>query len=393
MRLRCLLLPGLFLLACHAQEPATPTADAAVTDWRAEVERACTSPRYGLRLGAARKVAAAGDAAVPAIRAFADQHGSNAIPQALVDAIADQAATSGAATRALLASWANDQAFYWRPHALRGIAEARDPAHLPLCARLLADPAWLVRVYAAAAHFVPGQPLAGGPALDGLGDPDPRAQVKLAAWLLGNGETAGVPLLVQALGDARTFLGDPWGQRRAQEAFAALKRWLGSDFGYRSEVDLETNDEALARLQTALQERHGIAVERPLPIEDLGHRYVGGIEVLSCRHGDLFLRWTAGGNVVVGLDERRSLALRPAAWTALDATRTGLQLDPAVGVVICDSMRLRWSAPDLHSRIAPASLPEAAVAWLKQFAAAIEEAGDAALAEGLRTRLAQFASR
>ena len=76
-----------------AQDPAT-------ADWTKDVERAFTSPRYGLRLAAARKVAKAGDPAVPAVRAFAQQQGANAVPSALVDAYADDAPPDALATLA-----------------------------------------------------------------------------------------------------------------------------------------------------------------------------------------------------------------------------------------------------------------------------------------------------
>ena len=48
-----------------------PLGQDPAADWPKEVERACTSPRYGLRLAAARKVAKGGGAAVPAIVAWA----------------------------------------------------------------------------------------------------------------------------------------------------------------------------------------------------------------------------------------------------------------------------------------------------------------------------------
>ena len=68
----------------HAQ---APKADA--EDWSKHVEKACTSPRYGLRLAAAKKVAQGGDAAIPAVLAWTEKNGVNTLPVALVEAIAD----------------------------------------------------------------------------------------------------------------------------------------------------------------------------------------------------------------------------------------------------------------------------------------------------------------
>ena len=62
-------------------------------------------------------------------------------------------------------------------------------------------------------------------------------------------------------------------------------------------------------------------------------------------------------------------------------------------VVVCDSIRLRWDKPALHSKIAPASLPLPAANWLKQLAQAIEDAGAPRPAAALRAGLEQFAAR
>ena len=97
-------------------------------DWAKDVERACTSPRYGLRRAAARKVAAAGAAAVPAIREFVQKKGRDAIPSVLVDMIADDPGLDALVIE-LLREWADDRDFYWRASAMRG----RPPASNRRC--------------------------------------------------------------------------------------------------------------------------------------------------------------------------------------------------------------------------------------------------------------------
>jgi hypothetical protein len=368
-----------------AQEPAT--------DWAKEVDRACTSPRYGLRLAAARKVAAAGDAPVPAIRAFAAQRGKDAIPAALVEAIADANAAGGEVT-ALLREWAADGDFFWRGQAMKGLA-LRARAQADGGAALFAvfdahrnDPAWLARTFARFGHRLlrPESALA-------FDDDDPRAATKLAALLLQHGQPVALQPLFDALADGRTFLGDPWGQRRAREALAALRAWLGDAHGYREDGSFADNRASIAALLAAARAKSGQALAMPEALADADPPPAGGIEILSCKHGDLFLAWTADGEVRTGLAGGETLRLDPERWAALSRRRTALQLAPVVGVVICDSMRLRFDEPELHARVAPRALPEPAANWLKQLAAAFEEAQRPGLAGALRTRLAQFVAR
>jgi hypothetical protein len=193
-----------------------PSQDEAASDWRKEVERACTSKRYGLRLAAARKVAEAGAAAVPAIREWADEHGRNELPAALVDAVAGQTHVEAEVVQ-LLTEWANDRDFYWRAQAMRGLAlrapRLRDAATdlRGQFERFRGDPAWLMRTHA---RF--GLALLGGTAVWADAENDPRARVRLCALLLETPPAGGTvpPLqpLFDALADERTFLGDPWGR-------------------------------------------------------------------------------------------------------------------------------------------------------------------------------------
>lgn len=359
------------------------------TDWAKDVDRACTSPRIGLRIAAAKKVATAGAAAIPALQAWVATNGANALPVTLVEAFADHGGND-AAVLELLGAWATDVEFYWRAQALRGLALRRLAPHRPLFARGANDPAWLYRTWARIGLWVADQPLVGGPVLDGLLDPDPRAQVKLAAWLFSNGENAGAGILMGALCDERTFLGDPWGRRRCREALTALQTKITGNLEFDADKDTRENIESLSRIHSWFIDRAHARVPEPVPITDTGRAFVGGIEIASCRHGDLLLRWTADGFVWPGLAETRSVRLPPTTWQKLWQERTALQLDQQVGVVICDKLRLQLDEPAVHAAVAPAALPKAAADWLKQLAAAIEEGGDRDLAEQLRTRLRQF---
>jgi hypothetical protein len=136
-----------------------------------------------------------------------------------------------------------------------------------------------------------------------------------------------------------------------------------------------------------------MAIGAPAHLVDPAVTFTGGIEILSCRNGDLFLRWTADGHLHVGLEDKKTVALPAAAWKQLSDGAAALHLDPQTGVVICDKLRLMLGHDGGHGVIAPAAMPAAVADWLKQLGAAIEEAGDHALATALHDRLQQFAAR
>jgi hypothetical protein len=375
--------------ATVAQEPAT--------DWSIEVERACTNARYGLRLAAARKVAEAGDAAVPAVQAFEKQRGKDAVPVSLVEAFA-QRGGNGTLTLGLLQGWAADRDCFWRGQAMLGLAQrARENADIAkACADLfqkhLTDPAWLTRTHA---RF--------GARKTDLPEPDPRAKSRLAGLLLAQGDASKVADLVEALADERTFLGDPWGKRRALEAFNALKAWLGDDCGYQPAASWAENRERAARLCAAIAAKAPAAITAPASaLTDSVGPPAGGIEILSCKLGDLFLCWSSDGTLSAGLTGEQHVNLPREKFLAWAGGHWEIRNDGQQGVVICDKLRLKWdqaglgsksdqSGVALHFVAAPHALPQATVDWLRSLALLIEEGGSAALAGALRERLQQFA--
>ncbi len=366
--------------------------DPATTDWPKAVDTACKSMSYGKRLAAARSVAGGGAAAVPAIRAFAQKNGPDALPLALVEAIADQT-TVDAPVLDLLLEWAKNGSFYWRGQAMRGLAlrapklPERRSEFEPLFAAHHDDPAWLMRCYA---RF--GTMLLGAATVPGAPESDPRAQVKLTTLLLAQGKVPPLQPLFKALADERTFQGDPWGQRNAREAHLALKNWLGDAHPLPDGGSFADKESAIQSLLAAARRKSGQELVAPLPAVDPATPFVGGIELLSCKHGDVFVQWTADGVVRGGIDAAVSVALPAEVWASLSKERTEQTLPASLGVVVCDALRLRWSAPDVHVKIAPGSLPAATTNWLKHLAAAIEEAGQLPLAARLRSGLEQFAA-
>lgn len=366
--------------------------DPASTDWTKEVERACTSPRYGLRLAAARKVAKAGALAVPAVRTFAQAQGLNTLPAALVEAFADDA-PADALTLQLLVDWANDRDFYWRAAALRGLAlrlgqaGKRSDELRTLCASYHDDPAWLMRTHA---RF--GSALAGDDSVLQLPEADPRARARLPMLLLQQGKVPPLQPLLDALADERTFQEVQWGAQVATEVHKTLKAWLGEAHPLAGGGSFADTATALQAMLAACEKKSGQDLTLPTVRKD-ATSFAGGIEMLSCKHGDQFVQWTADGVVHLGVDAAVQVRVPAPSWDAVTKERTQLAIPETMGAVVCDALRLRWAEPAVHAKAAPASLPAPVADWLKRLAQAIEEAGEPRLAAALRGGIEQFATR
>lgn len=385
-------------------------------DWAKHVDNACRSPRFGIRIAAARKVAAGGNAAVPAVRAYADKHGRNALASSLVDAIADAEPKAFAeqdlsAVMVLLEQWAEDRDFYWRSAALRGLAlrmpdlcshyeddAKHDPDHRVHFSALFTkyhdDPAWLMRTHARLGSALLTQFGIGVNGAVGMPETDPRARVRLTSLLLQHGGTPPLQPLLDALADDRTFHDVPWGKRLGLEAHKALKEWLGDAFPALPDGGAaEHKRAAIEALLAAARSKSGQELRLPEPKTDPAVAFVGGIELLSCKSGDVFVQWTEGGEVFGGIDAGERVTLPVPIWERLQQERAALGLSGELGVVVCDSMRLFWTQPATDVKVAPASLPAPAVDWLSQLARSVEEAGATRLGQDLRTGLPQFAAR
>jgi hypothetical protein len=145
-------------------------------------------------------------------------------------------------------------------------------------------------------------------------------------------------------------------------------------------IELEA---ASARLDAALS--RGDFIPPPLPDD-----HAGGIEIRSCRNGDLFVRWTDGGRIDFGLDATARIELADATWAPLRADLPADPEDRTLGVVVCDYLRAVSREPTLALKCAPGELPEDLARWLKALAAALEKSGGGELAAELTSRLGQF---
>lgn len=356
--------------------------DAPAVDWQALVVKACEHPRYGMRRALAARIARAGDAAVEAILSYAKQRGENAVPLLLVDAVA-RSGRGGPQTLALLGKWADDPVFYWRAIALEGLALRADRNSLPRFRAALIDPSHLQRLAGAKGLWLAGEALDRERALTLLQDPDPRARVRFAAFLLDRGERSGVAVLVAAVPRTDAFFGDPWASREARQALAALERAAGTDFG-------DLGDAGPAAAAAAAWFGLGPFSGPPEPAGFVSGKAVLGVEVRSCRHGDLFLTVTEDRRVLAGLDPRPIVRLAEEALGEVLA-RLGDTIQGRVtrGRVVCDYLQVVLPGAG-RLRCAPGHLAAALEDALERLAAALAAAGTPAFAAGLRRRLGQF---
>ncbi|MBK8980163.1 MAG: hypothetical protein IPM29_30040 [Planctomycetes bacterium] len=368
-------------------------------DWATVVEQAVGHPRFAVRRAATGRLVAAGDAAIPALVAYQREHGRDAVPLELVDALG-RATGGGPATVALLTDWAADPRFFWRSQALGGLARRAVGAAEPLFAAAVGDPSHLQRIEGVAGLLALDPAASGDPAARPgrraaavllATHPDPRARLRVALLLLERGDPTGVPEVLATILDraGAVWLDDPFGAREAVFAVRELRRLGAGDFrGALAEPGDEREQGRAAVLGWAATQGVGGAPAAAAAVAEPD--WVGGLEIRSCRLGDLFLRWTADGTVSEGLGAgwRGTLdrAVDPERFAALRESLHAFPGTAVHGQVICDYLRVLdplRGEPRAHHKCAPGAVPAELQRWLRDLAGAL---GD----HPLRSRLPQF---
>ncbi|MEY2981674.1 MAG: hypothetical protein RL562_1901 [Planctomycetota bacterium] len=367
-----------------AQEPVDPFDDA--------VTKAVTHGRYAVRRAAAGKIARAGDEAVPALRRYVEAHGKNSLPLELVDALA-QADVRGPALEALLTAWATDQRFFWRSQALGGLARRGLPDARTLFEEALDDPSHLFRIEGARgllAVAAADDEEARSRVRAGLQDDDPRVRLRVALMLLERGDGGGAAQIGAAVfGADRAFLDDRWGAREATFAVRELQRVAGVDV---TAILGDDPDSAAAARQVLTAWVQGAEPGfAPAAPADPDGQPLFGIEIRSCRNGDLFVTAWPDGRMTLGLDPRREAQASAPARLIPPGDLDGVGTH---GAVICDYVRVYVPStpgqpPRAHHKAAPGAVPGPVLEWLKMLAASLDETG---IEEPLSHRLEQFAT-
>ncbi len=317
-----ILLCGLCSLAPvmgRAQETAAPSSAPSASDTEAAIERALDRARTGspaVRPQAARRLLQWGSlAAERVLREMGED------PAQLVRLGPDLIAVLGefhdARIRDRLWSATLKPDFPYRGAAARTLAGTAaapiDPS--PECARfeaLLTDVLPEVRVAAADALKSTGRADLERRLRGLLEDPNDRVRRKAACVIFDRGDRSAAFWLLEDLRRCDAFFELDTGRSARTESLQLLQGRLSDLGGYdlgRSAADPEN----LAALQAVQELILGNDDPPQLPrialaaVPSTGD--LVGLEVRSCRHGELFLRWNASGGLLVGTGNPAAVAL------------------------------------------------------------------------------------
>ena len=251
--------------------------------------------------------------------------------------------------RRLLWRSLSDSDFPWRPYAARSLAAHPTATEAPRFVAALADPIPPVRVAAVMAVANLEQPEHQAAAVRPLlNDPDDRVRRTAADALIEWGETSAMWWLYEELLREDRFFDRPTGEQARYQAWNLLSPRLGKitaaapyDPGLGPSHPM--NVAALEAVRVRFVELK--AGKRPaLPPQSRAGGKVPtellGIELRSCRKGEVFLRWTANDLLLVGQGNPAQVILPEGTVQALLAAtaeaRTGLGDKRLFGSPGCD---------------------------------------------------------
>ena len=283
-----------------------------------EVERlfrAATQGRAVVRPQAARRLVELGPRGEARLREAAGPDGAGlpALGPPILEALG---AARSAELRALLWETLQQPDFPWRPSSARALAERPAPAEAAAFEPLLRDALAEVRAAAAEGLMRSHGPLP--PLRRALLDEDERVRRAAAVALVRAGDRRPLWLLAEELVREDRWFERPTGQAARILAARALEG-LGVDLhglDPNAEPSSPASREAHAALVADLEAELGPRPEL-LPQQRAGSSRPArlGLELRSCREGELWLRWTAQDQLLVGQGNPVTLDL-PAGTTA-----------------------------------------------------------------------------
>jgi hypothetical protein len=266
-----------------------------------ELEVANSKDRPQLQGQAVKRLLARGAAEVAGpIEAFAAERGPKALSIAFTEGLGS---LKEPRITALLTKLVQDADFYWRPAAMRALADHADPASLPVFRKGLSDRLWGCRAAAALGLERLGDKES-APAIKALlGDSTYDARAQAAKTLHAFGDPSGLPVLVEALRADSVWFDIDYGQIAREDAWGFLKKVAGDDFGYKPWETAAQRAPGLAKAEAWIaktipdwRDRVPAAartwMERP--------EWIYGCELRSCQRGDVFFRVDSAGNLVRG---------------------------------------------------------------------------------------------
>ncbi len=276
-------------------------------DLDAEITRylaASHSKNPAIRPQAAARLRALGNAAVPRLLRECGETPrdmANLAPE-VVEILGE---LGNAKLRAKLWEAVGDPDFPWRPAGLRSLAHAPEKDESERFVERLADPIGAVRVAAIEAVVKLKIDSARGHVRQLLDDPNDRVRRAAAVALDGFDHRKALLWLVEDLHRTDRFFYTETGRRARYESARALEDRLGDRFGYEpgDAPDTPGNRAAIAKIRAKIEE---LTNKNAPPISNVaragtdiaGNRL--GLEIRSCRRGEIWLRWNADDLLLVG---------------------------------------------------------------------------------------------
>jgi len=313
-----LALGGLQAASSGSQDATPPPAPDA--EQAAKLEKYIDLARTGripVRPQAARRLVKLGAPAAARLLELAGEDGAGieGMGQHLVEVLGE---FDEAALRALLWQRVADAEFAWRSPAARTLALRPQATELERFFGFTRDPlAEVRRAGVLGLGTLDAERERGIRRLQELvGDPSDRVRRAAAAQLADWGRPAYLYVLSVELERTDTYFGVPFGEQARFAALRLLKERLGDDFGFRAEdaPDSEGNAAALGALRGEILERSGGALPMLPGLALAGGPTEGdvlGLELRSCRAGELFLRWNEADVLYVGTGRAAKVELPP----------------------------------------------------------------------------------
>jgi len=277
-----------------------------------EIEYANLRDKPQLHVQAVRKLKDRGGPAVAeAITAFVARKGHNALSIAFTEGLGE---LQDPRIVALLRELVRDQDFLWRPTAMRALAARPEPGSRDEFRAALTDKLWGCR----AAAVVALEKLNDRDSLEALrgllGDDVYDVRAQAAKTLHAFGDSAGLPVLVEALRADTVWFGIDYGQIAREDAWTFLKKIAKDDFGYKPWETVEERAPGLAKAEAWLARTMPdwkSRVPEKARVRGEAAEYVFGFERRSCQRGDFFFRLDKEGTLVLGYFTLEKATLTP----------------------------------------------------------------------------------
>lgn len=266
-----------------------------------EIEYANAKDKPQFHVQAVRKLRDRGGPAVAEdIVRYVAKHGHNALSIAFTEGLGD---LKDPRLTALLRELVRDKDFLWRPTAMRALAEQADRESLADFRAGLGDKLWGCRAASILAIEKLNDRESAAAIKPLLGDDIYDVRAQAAKTLYTFGDSAGLPVLVEALRADTVWFGIDYGQIAREDSWNFLKKIAKDDFGYKPWESVEQRAPGLAKAEAWLAKTMPDwrdRVPEKARVRASAVEYVFGFERRSCQRGDFFFRVDKEGNLVVG---------------------------------------------------------------------------------------------